>query len=417
MGGTLALWYDEREAGANVVRDAQRLLGLNQSETVRPEVELHFNLWRDLDTSVETNFLDIGIRIRSSLQPVKQFYLYIPRPVNSGDLQDLSQILKFGQTLDAVFNSVIALGDQGDRYYKTVESGRHFTTVHSLDFSGVGDVLVESLENDDGSIGSLIVFTEGLCTRLRQQQSDGCLNSYIRFRLYLTEDTSALFSEEINVNDKFTVPIIGRLELTEFRLNEKRSYPVRIAELARTGQFYVHQIHYFLIRDLRYELTMQHKSFRKVRRLEGKLWRHYLLRNGDSQNGGSRSVAEYERLADRMVIYHWREDAKDSRPVEDFVAFASFRATARNIWLYLFFAVLLGAFGSTLAVGVANLVTWLRVGTPVAPPSWEGWLTVVVFLLASVLVLRWAGLRAFGAIYRSVACGMASSVKFLRRLR
>jgi hypothetical protein len=412
MGGTLALWYDERETGAEIIRDAQRLLGIEQSGFVRPEVELHFNLWRDLNASLETNFLDVGIRIRSSFQQVKQFYLYLPRRIGNDDLQDLSQMLKFGQTLDAVFNSVIALGDQGDRYYKTVESGRHFTTVHSVDFGLNGDVRVESLENDDGSTGSLIVFTEGLCARLRQQQSEGCINSYIRFRLYLKGDASELFSQEVNVNDRFTVPIIGRLELTEFRLNEKRSYPTRIAELARSGQFYVRQIHYFLIRDLRYELTMQHKQFRKVRRLEGKLWRHYLLRNG-----GSESVAEYERLADRMVIYHWREDAQDSRPVEDFVAFASFRATSRNIWLYLIFAVLLGALGSTLAVGLANLVIWLRAGTQVALPGWEGWLMLVVLLLVSLLGLRWAGCAVLGLIASGVAWAKAGYARLLRRLR
>lgn len=369
-----------------MVRGAQRLLGLEESGHVRPEVELHFNLWRDLKASIETNFLDIGIRFRTPLEPVKQFYLYIPCEVQREHLIDLSQVLKFGQTLDAVFNSVISLGDQGDRYYKTMNSGRHFTTIYSIEFGSNSDVRVEYLENDDQSTGSLIIFTESLCNRIRQQQAEGCLNSYIRFRLHLKGPASELFSQEVDVNDKFTVPLIGRLELTEFRLNEKRSYPSRIAELAREGQFHVTQIHYFLIRDLRHELTMQHKPFRKVRRLEGKLWRHYLL-----GNGGERRVAEYERLADRMVIYHWREDAQDKRPVEDFVAFASFRASARNIWLYLLIAVLLGAVGSTLSAGMSNIFKWLDYYT--APPGLEGWVTVAV-LFGVVMLCAWMLLRS-----------------------
>ena len=384
MGGTLALWYDERDKGTEMVRGAQRLLGLEESGHVRPEVELHFNLWRDLNASIETNFLDIGLRIRTPLEPVKQFYLYIPCEVQSEHLIDLSQVLKFGQTLDAVFNSVISLGDQGDRYYKTTDAGRHFTTIYSIEFGANSDVRVEYLENDDGSTGSLIVFTETLCNRIRQQQAEGCLNSYIRFRLHLKGPASELFSQEVDVNDQFTVPLIGRLELTEFRLNEKRSYPSRIAELAREGQFHVTQIHYFLIRDLRHELTMQHKPFRKVRRLEGKLWRHYLL-----GNGGERRVAEYERLADRMVIYHWREDAQDKRPVEDFVAFASFRASARNIWLYLLIAVLLGAVGSTLATGMSNILKWMDYD--VGSPGWEGWLMLIVLFGVAALCVGMLG--------------------------
>ncbi|RDW13784.1 hypothetical protein DIE28_06220 [Paracoccus thiocyanatus] len=131
---------------------------------------------------------------------------------------------------------------------------------------------------------------------------------------------------------------------------------------------------------------MQHKPFRKVRRLEGKLWRHYLL-----GNGGERRVAEYERLADRMVIYHWREDAQDKRPVEDFVAFASFRASARNIWLYLLIAVLLGAVGSTLSAGMSNIFKWLDYYT--APPGLEGWVTVAV-LFGVVMLCAWMLLRS-----------------------
>ncbi|WP_157755672.1 hypothetical protein [Neomegalonema perideroedes] len=395
MGGTLALWYDERDKGTEMVRGAQRLLGLEEIGCVRPEVELHFNLWRDLNTSIETNFLDIGLRFRTSLEPVKQFYIYIPCKIHSEHLRDISQVLKFGQTLDAVFNSVISLGDQGDRYYKTTNAGRHFTTIYSIDFSVDGDVHVEYIQNDDQSTGSLIIFTEKLCGRIRKQQAEGCLNSYIRFRLYLKGPASEVFSQEIDVNDHFTVPLIGRLELTEFRLNEKRSYPSSIAEIARKGQFNVAQIHYFLIRDLRHELTMQHKPFRKVRRLEGKLWRHYLLDNGDE-----RRVAEYERLADRMVIYHWREDAQDKSPVEDFVAFASFRASARNIWVYLLIAVLLGAVGSSLATGVANILKWRDYD--VGPPGWEGWLMLIVLFGV-----------AFGGLARLLA---PPSLRLLRQI-
>ena len=362
------------------MRDAQRLLGLEASGHVRPEVELHFNLWRDLKTSIETNFLDIGLRFNTTFEPIKQFYLYIPCEVQSEHLSDLSQVLKFGQTLDAVFNSVISLGDQGNRYYKTMSVGRHFTTIYSIEFGANSDVRVEYLQNDDEGTGSLIVFTETLCNRIRQQQAEGCLNSYIRFRLHLKGPASELFSQEVDVNDHVTVPLIGRLELTEFRLNEKRSYPSRIAELAREGQFYVKRIHYFLIRDLRHELTMQHKPFKKVRRLEGKLWRHYLL-----GNGGERSVAEYERLADRMVIYHWREEDQDKNPVEDFVAFASFRASARNIWVYLLFAVLLGAVGSSIATGATNVLKWLD--HEVAAPGWEGWLMLTVLIVAGPIFL------------------------------
>lgn len=344
MNGTLALWYDKNE----------------DASSQAPEVELHFNLWRDLQSSLETNFLDIGFRFPGKIDAVKQFYLYIPCRIKNEHLEDLSKVLKYGQTLDAVFNTVVKLGEQGEGYYRTTsddpksDQRAHFTTVHSIEIGEQKDIWVEELENDDQTTGSSIIFSESLCEKIKLAQTENAENAYLRIRLHLKGDSSELFSQELNLGDQFTVASVGKLEITEFRFNEERSYPNRITELARRGRFHVRTVHYFLIRDLRHQLSMQHKTFKKVRRLEGKLWRHYLLGYTTSDR-----IADYQKLADRMVIYHWREQKDGTNSIDDFVAFASFQASLPNLWLYIFAAVLIGAVGSIVAGSVAKVLVEL----------------------------------------------------------
>ncbi|PYG29950.1 hypothetical protein [Pelagimonas varians] len=403
MNGTLALWYDKRDQGTKVTREAQRVLGLEQNGEVHPELELHFNLWRDFTNSLETNFLDIGMRFRTPLEQVKQFYLYVPRPISIAQLSDLSDILKFGQTLDAVFNSVIEPGKQGDRHFKTSEFGRDFTTIHSVEFGPDSDVKVEEFRNDDGSTGTLIIFTEQLCERIRAQQAEDCVNSYIRFRLSLSGPSAELFSQEVTMGNYFDTSRVGQLELTEFRLNERRSFPIKIAKLSQNTQFNVRQIHYFLIRSLRHELKMQHKSFRKVRRLEGNLWLHYLL--GDKLHGdkGAKKKKAYKDIADQMVIYHWRDDAKGDDSIDDFVAFASFRTGINRLWAFLVMAIFLGIFASWASstlpdipdIPFGKFIPFIESFEVV--PSLEfrvpGWVSILVVLLISAGVI-WKAWKA-----------------------
>jgi uncharacterized membrane protein len=94
-----------------------------------------------------------------------------------------------------------------------------------------------------------------------------------------------------------------------------------------------------------------------------------------------------EKAADRLVIYHWKVKEKPpakpgdaAKPIEDFVAFASFRTTSTSLLFYAFVIVLLGACGSLLAAFVTQpLAEWL------APESAKP-RTVLASLLLLVLL-------------------------------
>lgn len=102
MNGTLALWYDPID---------------EDKDDQHPKIELHFNLWRDMENKPGLNFLDIGIKFKSNLQNLKRFKLYVPEEVRASQLTDLFEVLKYGQTLDAVFNSVTKRCNDEDKSF------------------------------------------------------------------------------------------------------------------------------------------------------------------------------------------------------------------------------------------------------------------------------------------------------------
>lgn len=377
MNGTLAIWYEP-------------LVGPGVPEQSPPKLELHFNLWRDLPS--RTHFLDVGMRL-SDLAGLDRAYLYFPVPLALDQISDLSTVLKFDQTLSAVFNSVVELGPQADDHYQTMSKDAPFVTVHSLDIGR--DLTVEPIRISPQKTGSLLTLTSEACRRLRASAHS---DPYIRFRIKLRGRSRTLFSHELTAPDKIFVSSFHRLELTEFRLNEQRSYPPIFAKVAREHMFEIERIHYFLIRELGHELVMQHQPFRKVRRLETGLWAPYL------QGEASEHLpAVSEKVASRMVIYHWREGepGKDGKPrklVEDFVAFASFKAQTPSILFYLVAIILLGALGNGLwtalsPIGLAPAIglCFALVGALLLVTS--PWVATVSSRLVRWIAEVWADLR------------------------
>jgi hypothetical protein len=327
MNGTLAIWYEPEDGG----NSAQAI----HKDHGQPSLEIHFNLWRDNPS--KTNFLDIGLRL-SDIKSVNRIYIYFPVSLRLDQFQDLSTVMAYGQTLDAVFNMVVEVGSKTDLRYETIKNGEPFVTVHKVNIGD--DLTLEPVEDALKGTGSTITFTEAMCTRLR---AGGSGPQYLRLRLHLTGNSQTLFTQEIIGQEKIFVSSSQRLELTELRLNEQRSFPHSIAKRASANAFNIVRVHYFLIRELGHALVTQHAPIRKVRRLEAKLWASYLR----GREIPAQDAAEEERLLSRLIIYHWR-DGSEEEPIQDFTAFASFQASTPGLLFYMIGVVLLGAVGSAL---------------------------------------------------------------------
>ena len=330
MEGTLALWFDPFDIGA-----------------AAPRLELHVNLWRDL--SADFNFLDIGFRL-TDLANLRQFHLFFPVPVRLGSLSDLADTLRYGDTLKAVFNDLVVAGTGDAQTYATELDGQYHLTIHRFDVAQDLSLEVVATPPFDGTI---LTFGEELCSRLR---AVGGGEQYLRLRIHLDGRSRDLFTRDIASGDWRLATTTGITEITEFRFNERRSYPEAVARRARDSAFDIERIHYFLIRDIEHQLTNQHRQLRNLRKLEGQLWTPY-LQGEPTSSGAWRAPTKVVR---RLAIYHWSTEAKRSEGsgamiyVKAFTAFASFRAARSHLGIYALAIVLLGAMGSLVASYLAD---------------------------------------------------------------
>lgn len=379
MKGTLALWYEPADPAR---------------PELRVELEVHANLWRDLPS--RANFLDLGLLFKG-VENMTRFYLYVPARLTAEHLEDLSGVLRSGVTANAVFNDVVRFGAERDGGYDLERAADPITVLQI----GAGDTEFETLNDPLFGDGTRIAFNEQLCRRLPA----GSSRSYVRFRIRLVDDAAATFSSEITARDLAFASSAGRLELTEFRLNERRSFPASFADRADVGRFMITRIHYFLIRDLEHQLVVQHAPFEKVRRLETALWADYVA----SAYGSAEELTT--RLANRLVIYHWKSKPKDDeKEIADFISFASFRTTSTSLLFYAFVIVLLGAAGSVLAALLGELLSnWFSAtaATRLFGPwgSWsvatKTWSVLLVGLLAAIAALAYLPAARAGARFRA----------------
>lgn len=369
MKGSVAIWYEP----------------LDESETSPPEVELHFNLWRDLVVR-GSNYLDVGILFKAPTDgkgvsttlanTAESFCLFLPAPLSKTQVVDLSRLMEHGSTLNAVFNDVVTVTHRHDLSFDTAIGKKPHLTFHKLDLDH--DIEIQPIETALGELGTLFIFRRSFCARCSDKQRD----QYLRLRFVLNGLARDLFTSDSRPSDWFLVSSFARTELTEFRLNERRSFPVAIAERARAF-FRIQTVHYFLMRDLKFELVSAHTDFRKLRRLEEDLWRHYLLGTPPGLDPGwpvRRAMARGS--AKRMIIYHWRVQGEDDKPIDDFVALASFRVPIPNLVIY---AVVIGFLG-----GVGNAfygVSLTILQTLGLSQSAEGQSPILTNLAAAVLLL------------------------------
>ena len=394
MRGSLGIW-------------AEPLAGIDQPRL--PVLELHVNVWRDLPGNRSS--IDFGLQL-ADLKHLQRIFLYIPAPIQTFEVVDLSKVLKVGETLSAVFNDTVEITHHNEGSFD-VRRGNGFE-FRVFEFKQDADFDIEHVALSDHKIGSVLKFGEAFCERVRESP-DSCAD--IRFRVHLSPSNGEIFYSYTTPPDSWLLSSFYRTELNEFRINERRSFPDVVVKWYTGSEFRIKRVLYFLIRDFRYELLVQHVQFKRTRRLETRIWRDYLAPSRDHK-----AVAEAGDIGERMLIYQWREDAQpvsvsegqdaimkeDCKWIQDFSAFASFRSPKDNIWNYILVIVALSAIGGAIqsvvsaSVGYANLLLTQRVLDGVLPSTDTISNAAFSILVISIVlfgvvklppVLRWLGNR------------------------
>ncbi len=327
---TLALWYQR-----------------NQSHPVkekRPTIELHVNLWRRIGRQrreKEINYLDVGIKIIEQ-RDLGALNLYVPFPAKQCVVEDLAHLLRENEIASAVFNEVLEVhpAEGTDDTFYIRQNGDHFLSVHSIDV----DRDVEYLSTFPGAApaGFVIRLAREFCSKFHAPGEH-----YIRFRFKLKAEAAHIFSSDVSNEDGWILSSTTTSEITEIRINEVRSIPESVQRLSKMHDWVapeINAIHYFLVRDISFDLIASHANFRKIRRMEPE-WDAYL--GPDFPIGSARN----------MLIYHWRK-SNGGGDVGDFVTLAKFRRSKGNVLLYIFLVIALGSIGSGLHSSLSFFLKW-----------------------------------------------------------
>jgi hypothetical protein len=291
--------------------------------------------------------------------------------------------MEHGKTLNAVFNDVVTITRYNERSFQTMIEGRPHPTFHNIDLTE--DVEFQKIEVEPARLGTLVTFKRSL-----SQQFEASGDHYIRIRFELDERTHDLFSSEQSPSEGFLNSSFNRTELTEFRLNERRSFPDEIRQRIsseRNDYFKLVTVHYFLMRDRQFELVEAHTHFRKMRLLEDDLWRHYLVGTPPGAGSVGREKA-IRRVRNKILIYQWRVDADSTPSIKDFIAFANFRSPIPNLLIYAIVIVVLGGLGAAIDAILANIYKDLipRIGYA-SPGDLTSHFVSAIFLVCSFLLI------------------------------
>ncbi|MBR2681400.1 MAG: hypothetical protein IKE23_11750 [Exiguobacterium sp.] len=329
----------------------------------KPTVELHFNIWCGLPNG-NSDVLDIGFLFKET-RTVQRILLYIPGKVILSQIQDLSKILKDPITLSAVFNDTLEVANPKGESFEAIRNKKIAFRVMHVDVRNPLELTIEELSEANDQNGTIIAIEQDIIKRMA---SIG--DHYIRLRLQLSDGLKDMLVSQIEPSDTAFASSFYKLQMIEFRLNERRNFSPELRSRLQVGQPpNISAVHYFLIRDLSVEMVQAHSTFRKMRRLEPDLWISYLSGLGSPK-------------PEDMIIYHWREIADVGKTVEDFIALTSFRQPGARLSIYVLGIVLLGSLGSATQAMLTALALSLGFNG-----TWSVQLTIMALLGAAVAML------------------------------
>jgi len=340
-----------------------------------PKIEAHINIWRNSDRkSGQGHFdlLDIGILFQE-VRALRRLSISLPFTMDQANIIDLFEVMRDDTTLSAIFNETLEgrRKSQSEDFFEAFHTERKCVQCFVQRCRRGADWTLRKLDDGDDT-GHVIVIGPTFFDRIRAAVGD----HYLRLRVMVPIGQHNGFVSDNRPRDSAFLSTISTSEIIEFRLNEMRNFSTALRKELKEVDcrlIDISAVHYFLIRDMTVEMTQSHMNFRKMRRLEPRIWDNYLT--------GFPGF-----FPDRLIIYHWASFAKSTtEPVENFTALATFRARyTGSLAVYAAVIVALGALGSAAqAIGAESLKCALAwIGYSAGPISSN---LLVVLLLATVL--------------------------------
>lgn len=334
---SIAIWYDLNGKG------------LCKRQVV---AELHINLWklpkRGCLQGRWSRFIDFGLLIEDLGSNIEYVNLFFPFDFNKDEFSDLGEcIVSDNKLLSTLFNCDMKLSSLDSSSYYSIsavnseDAHRNF----SLYVLGAENFIVNKCPENKGThVRIKIIPPEKTVEDLTND------NLYIRFRL--NSPNLANFTYEENLSNDFIQSAFSKVELLDFRINDKREIDNKLLEtIICAKRFFVFsKIHFFYIGCSSEKTDLSNKTADNCRILESKRWSRYIDR------------IKYDKKQ-KIIAYQWTKVAKKKNDITEYILVYNlllktiFSAKGWRIGLYILGVILFGALGSLFATLLCSLCT------------------------------------------------------------
>lgn len=266
----------------------------------KEEAEIHCNLWKvQRDTSglgklqnPKYDFLlDVGIQFNCK---IKTLALYFPFELSNEGVIDLGQTIIQNQELCClIFNEDVITAHVDDCFslvgFKDNKKALWIYPIAQTNYN-----CEKAKEKQKGTILKISINSDPLTpenSNLAKQYKKNYI--YIRFRIKLSEDDLINFKREELLSRDIVQSIFSKVEMFDFRINDKREINKKIDEYLRNiefNTFRMSKVHFFLMCDTRNNIDKA--SMRcQSRFLETDKWATYVM----------------QPIPQSMIAYHWKD--------------------------------------------------------------------------------------------------------------
>ena len=292
---------------------------------------IHINDWLN---PKKKSYVDIAIHTRG-IQSCKSLNVYVPFPVSSAEIKDISLSFDDTKILQAIFSAACIVDYKKNPYTSEIAyNGKTVDIVHisTTDFEAA------SLSN-----GTLI--------RVDLQQLQPYLDNDEAYFIWRMPHKSLdeIFKPHVDVGnvlerlrDLITTPVVSEKYGYSIRINESRLLP---EEITRIGMFHRQKLKKAVITlsvDEKYELN--DSGCYRIRRLEENLYRDYLPK-------------EYQ--CEDVITYQWNQNREDNfqGQFNFYYSITKDSISRGSMLLYMILLLAVGVLGDFISEAVQTLIT------------------------------------------------------------
>ncbi|MDO4798576.1 MAG: hypothetical protein Q4A01_11235 [Coriobacteriales bacterium] len=315
-------------------------LGRDGSKLDCPSVELHVNLW-DIDKGGTGPFVDIGISV-PDYRAFDRICLYVPFVVQTGDLEDLSEVLlKNREVANLVFNDNCGVGRATSGAGTLEREDREPAIVYEFDAKW-GQPPTISL---DSKGRWTIVSFDTTYLRNYPEVYEQWQKLYLRFRIKTSAIEEELFCN-IKQKNGFLESGFEATRVADIKFNMKRNISSEaIKKMKAEGNclMTMSSVHFLLIEPANNDVESYGSESGECRKLEDE-WSEYLW------HGSSKPVGD-------LLAYHWKrkQRGEDEDPIQDYAHMARVTRAATNWWTILVY-IAVGIILNMVASGFYELL-------------------------------------------------------------